>query len=133
MADDVLCIELQALFRRFGRAFNAGDVDAILDCVTADFRWIMARGPEAPYGRIVSGREALRMALLERGGELIDVRFSEARVFPAGDRVIGTFRMTARRRADGAVVDLLGCDIYTLRDGLIASKDSYWKQVAAEN
>lgn len=124
--------ELQSLFRRFGKAFNAGDVDAIAACVTPDFRWIMARGPEAPHGRIVEGREALRTALADRGRELSGVRFSEAQVFAAGEFVVGTFRMTATRRADGAAVDLRGCDIYTLRDGLIASKDSYWKQVAED-
>lgn len=123
--------ELQALFRRFGKAFNAGDVEAIAACVTPDFRWIMARGPDAPHGRIVEGHEALRAALAERGQELEGVRFSEAEVFAAGDFVVGTFRMTATRRSDGAPVDLRGCDIYTLRDGLIASKDSYWKQVTA--
>jgi len=132
VVSDALSVEMQALFRRFGRAFNAGDIDGILACVTTDFRWIMARGPDAPDGRIVSGHEALRKALFERSRELADVRFSEAQVFAAGDRVIGTFRMTARRCADGTAVDLRGCDIYTLRDGLIASKDSYWKQVVAE-
>jgi ketosteroid isomerase-like protein len=126
-----LSAELQALFRRFGKAFNAGDVDAIAACVTPDFRWIMARGPDAPHGRLVEGRDALRAALAERGQELEGVRFSEAEVFAAGDFVVGTFRMTATRRSDGAPVDLRGCDIYTLRDGLIASKDSYWKQVTA--
>jgi ketosteroid isomerase-like protein len=123
--------ELQALFRRFGKAFNACNVDAIAACVTADFRWIMARGPDAPHGRVVEGRDALRDALAERGRELEGVRFSEAAVFAAGDFVVGTFRMTAVRRSDGGAVDLRGCDIYTLRDGLIASKDSYWKQIAA--
>ena len=77
--------DLQALFRRFGKAFNAGDIDGILGCVTPDFRWIMARGPEAPHGRIVTGRDALRAALQERGQELTGVRFSEAEVFAAGD------------------------------------------------
>lgn len=129
---NALSPELQALFRRFGKAFNAGDVEAIAACVTPDFRWIMARGPEAPHGRIVEGREALRAALAEREQELSGVRFSEARVFAAGEFVVGTFRMTATRRAGGTAVDLRGCDIYTLRDGLIASKDSYWKQVAED-
>jgi ketosteroid isomerase-like protein len=124
--------ELQALFRRFGKAFNTSDVEAIAACVTPDFRWIMARGPEAPHGRIVEGREALRNALAEREQELSGVRFSDAQVFAAGEFVVGTFRMTAVRRADGVAVDLRGCDIYTLRDGLIASKDSYWKQVAED-
>jgi len=122
---------LQALFRRFGKAFNAADVEGILACVTPDFRWIMARGPDAPHGRIVEGREALRAALAERAQELDGVRFSDAQVFAAGEFVVGTFRMTATRRSDGSVVDLRGCDIYTVREGLIASKDSYWKQVTA--
>lgn len=129
---NALSPELQALFRRFGKAFNTSDVEAIAACVTPDFRWIMARGPEAPHGRIVEGREALRNALAEREQELSGVRFSDAQVFAAGEFVVGTFRMTATRRADGAPVDLRGCDIYTLRDGLIASKDSYWKQVAED-
>ncbi|MDP1537655.1 MAG: nuclear transport factor 2 family protein [Burkholderiales bacterium] len=129
---DALTPELQALFRRFGRAFNAGDSDAILECVTPDFRWIMARGPDAPHGRIVEGRDALRAALGDRGRELADVRFAEAQVFAAGEFVVGTFRMTATRRADHTPVDVRGCDIYTVRDGLIASKDSYWKQITAE-
>lgn len=123
--------ELQGLFRRFGKAFNACDIDGILACVTPDFCWIMARGPDAPHGRTVTGRDALRAAILEREQELTGIRFSEAQVFAAGDRVIGTFRMTATRRADNAAIDLRGCDIYTVRDGLIASKDSYWKQVTA--
>ncbi len=129
---NALSPELQALFRRFGKAFNTSDVEAIAACVTPDFRWIMARGPEAPHGRIVEGREALRNALAEREQELSGVRFSDAQVFAAGEFVVGTFRMTAVRRADGVAVDLRGCDIYTLRDGLIASKDSYWKQVTGD-
>ena len=129
----VLSTDLQLLFRRFGKAFNAGDIDEILACVTPDFRWIMARGPDAPHGLIVEGRDALRAALDARGQELADVRFSDARVFAAGEFVVGTFRMTAARRADQAVIDLRGCDIYTVSNGLIASKDSYWKQVAPES
>lgn len=118
-----------ALLKRFGKAFNAGDVEAILACVTADFEWIMARGPAAPDGRIVRGREGVRAALAERAGDLREVRFSETEVFAAGERVVGTFRMSARR-ADGSAVDVRGCDLYVIRDGLIARKDSYWKQIA---
>ena len=51
-----------ALLKRLGKAFNAGDADAILACVTDDFEWIMARGPDAPDGRVVRGREAVREA-----------------------------------------------------------------------
>jgi taurine dehydrogenase small subunit len=118
-----------ALLKRLGKAFNAGDADAILACVTDDFEWIMARGPDAPDGRVVRGREAVREALAARDRELRNIRFSEAEVFPAGDRVVGTYRMTATQ-PDGTPVDIRGCDLYVIRDGLISRKDTYWKQVA---
>lgn len=124
-APDAATLEL---LKRFGKAFNRGDVGAILDCVTDDFEWVMAAGPEAPHGRIARGRDAVRAALAERDRVLTNVRFSETEVFQSGSRVVGTFRMTATR-ADGAPVDLRGCDLYTIRDGRIARKDSYWKQV----
>ena len=34
--------------------------------------------------------------------------------------------------ADGTPLDLRGVDIYTLRDGLIATKDSYWKRIEGQ-
>jgi len=124
-APDAATLEL---LRRFGKAFNRGDVDAIVACVTDDFEWVMAAGPEAPHGRIVRGPDGMRAALAERDRALANMRFSETDVFQAGERVVGTFRMTATR-ADGTPVDLRGCDLYTIRDGRIARKDTYWKQV----
>ena len=120
--------EAMALLRRFGKAFNAGDVDGILDCVTDDFEWRLHEGPEAPDGRIVRGREAVRDALAERDRHIESLRFSETEVFEAGDTVVGRFRATGRTRA-GEAIDVRGVDIYTLRDGLIAVKDSYWKRI----
>ena len=49
------------LFRRFGKAFNKADVDAIADCVTEDFEWRLNAGG-APAGRVLKGKEALRAA-----------------------------------------------------------------------
>ncbi|MBI3068009.1 MAG: nuclear transport factor 2 family protein [Betaproteobacteria bacterium] len=116
------------LLKKFGKAFNAADIAGILDCVTDDFEWVMARGPQPPHGRIVRGKDAMAAALAERSRELSGMRFSETEVFAAGDRVIGTFRATATR-ADGTWFDVRGCDIYVIRDGKIARKDSYWKQI----
>lgn len=124
MPDDVM-----ALMKAFGKAFNRSDIDSILDCVTDDFVWRQASGPDAPDGKIVSGQKAVRAALAERDNAYRDMRFSDADVFMAGDdRVVGTFRATGKY-ASGAKLDVRGVDIYTLREGLIASKDSYWKIV----
>lgn len=123
--------EVMALMKAFGKAFNRADIDGIIACVTDDFEWRQASGPDAPDGRIVSGRDAVRTALAARDQEYRDMRFSEAEICMAGDdRVLGTFRATGRY-ASGAPLDVRGADIYTLRDGLIASKDSYWKIITA--
>lgn len=124
MAEDAM----MDLLRRFGKAFNHGDIDGILACVTDDFEWRLASGPDAPDGKIVRGKEAVRRALEERDSEIAEMRFSETEVTVAGDRVFGSFRATGRTR-DGRVIDRRGLDIYRIRDGKIALKDSYWKQV----
>ena len=117
-----------ALLVRFGRAFNAGDVDGILACVTADFEWRLAQGPDAPDGRIVRGKDAVRAALAERAAAIRHIRFSETEVTIAGDRIVGRFPATGEW-ASGAPIDVRGVDVYDLRDGLIAVKDSYWKRI----
>lgn len=122
-SDDVM-----ALLRQFGKAFNKGDVDGILACVTDDFEWRLAAGPDAPDGKIVRGKDAVREALEDRDREIEEMRFSETVVSIADGKVFGSFRATGHTR-DGQAIDKRGIDIYEIRDGKIAVKDSYWKQV----
>lgn len=117
------------VLRAFGKAFNKGDVDAILDCVTEDFEWRLAEGPDAPDGKIVKGKDAVRAALEERDRTTKSMRFSETSVHFAGETVIGCFRATGEM-TDGTSIDQRGVDIYQFRDGRIAVKDSYWKRIA---
>lgn len=117
------------VLRAFGKAFNKGDVDAILECVTDDFEWRLAEGPDAPDGKIVKGKEAVRAALEERDRTTKSMRFSETSVHFAGETVIGCFRATGEM-TDGTEIDQRGVDIYQFRDGKISVKDSYWKRIA---
>ena len=120
--------QVMALLRDFGKAFNRGDIDGILACVTDDFEWRLAAGPDAPDGRIVRGKDAVRAALAERDREIAEIRFSETEVSIAGDKVFGSFRATGRKR-DGTEIDMRGLDIYRVEGGKIALKDSYWKLI----
>lgn len=116
------------LLKKLGKGFNNGDVNAILECVTDDFEWILAEGPDAPHGKIIRGRDAVSATMAARTKEMPELRFSETEVMYAGDRVIGTYRVTGRY-ADGCKIDARGCDVYVVRDGKIARKDSYWKHI----
>lgn len=120
--------QVMALLRDFGKAFNRGDIDGILACVTDDFEWRLAAGPDAPDGRIVRGKDEVRAALEERDREIAEMRFSETEVSIAGNKVFGSFRATGKKR-DGTEIDVRGLDIYRVEDGKIALKDSYWKLI----
>ncbi len=118
------------MLKKFGKAFNAGDVSAILECVTEDFEWVLAEGPEAPQGRVVRGRDAVATALAERMREFKAMRFFETELLYTDAQAIGTFRLQATR-ANGETLDARGCDIYSFRDGRITRKDSYVKRITA--
>jgi len=117
-----------ALLKKLGKGFNSGDANAVMECVTEDFEWILASGPDAPHGRGVRGRESVAATMAARAKEIPEMRFSETDLIYAGDRVVGTYRVTGRY-ADGRKIDARGCDIYVIRDGKISRKDSYWKQI----
>ena len=113
------------LFRRFGKAFNKADVEEIAACVTDDFEWRLNAGG-SPGGAVLKGKEALRAHFADKSKAHREARFSEARIHRAGDKLFGTFRVTGIDHA-GRPFDRYGIDLYELRDGKIALKDSYLK------
>jgi ketosteroid isomerase-like protein len=113
------------LFRRFGKAFNKADADEIAACVTEDFEWRQNAGG-SPAGRILKGKEDLRAFFADRSRAHREVRYSEASIHRSGDRIFGTFRATGIDHA-GKPFDRYGIDLYEVRDGKIALKDSYLK------
>ncbi|SKA06606.1 Ketosteroid isomerase-related protein [Enhydrobacter aerosaccus] len=113
------------LFRRFGKAFNKADVEEIAACVTDDFEWRLASGTQ-PSGRVLKGKDDLRRHFADKSQAHREARYSEARIHRAGDKLFGTFRVTGID-AQGQAFDRYGIDLYELRDGKIALKDSYLK------
>jgi ketosteroid isomerase-like protein len=120
--------EALEVLKVFGRAFNKADVDGILGCVTDDFEWRLADGPDAPDAKVLKGSDEVRAALESRGDKYKSIKFSETELFYADEQVIGRFRATGEY-ADGRPLDVRGIDIYDFRDGKIAVKDSYWKDI----
>lgn len=117
--------EREELFKAFGRAFFKKDVDALYRVVTPDFQW---RGQdEAGAPRLLASPEAIR-AHFERQREIYsEQRFRDVVYQHLPEVSFMTFRLTETRRADGAVSDHAGVELYTFRDGRIALKDVYRK------
>ena len=108
-------------------AFNAHDLDAIMDFFAEDCTLDMPRGPD-PWGARFSGKPAVRAALASRFQGLPDVHYSEDRHWLAGDRGVSEWLLTGTRPGGGRV-RVRGCDHWEFRAGKVVRKDSYWKIV----
>jgi ketosteroid isomerase-like protein len=113
---------------RFAEAWNHHDADVILSMMTSDCIMFLSGGPDSDGRRLV-GPEAVRAATIELFNSLPDAQWNGATHFVAGDRGVTQWTFTATR-PDGTKIKSVGCDLFVFRDGLIAVKDSYRKQVA---
>jgi ketosteroid isomerase-like protein len=110
-----------------GDAFNAHDLDAIMEFFAEDCSLDMPRGPE-PWGQRLTGKAAVREGLASRFKGLPDVHYGDARHWVSGDFGVSEWLLTGTTH-DGQPVCVRGCDHWEFRDGKIIRKDSYWKIV----
>ena len=108
-------------------AFNAHDVDAIMEFFADDCSLDMPRGPD-PWGQRYVGKAAVRAGLTTRFTGLPDVHYSDDRHWISGNMVVSEWLLTGTR-PDGVPVEVRGCDHYEFRDGKVVRKDAYWKIV----
>ena len=109
----------------FADAFNRHDADAVVSFMTDDCVFEASAGPEICGARFV-GRDAVRAAFTEVFATFPDAQWSGAKHFIQGMRGVSEWTFTGTR-ADGARVEVHGCDVFTFRDGKIALKNSYRK------
>lgn len=108
-------------------AFNAHDLDAIMEFFSDDCSLDMPRGPD-PWGQRFVGKAEVRAGLATRFKGLPDVRYSDDRHWISGNMVVSEWLLTGTR-SDGVQVKVRGCDHYEFRDGKVVRKDAYWKLV----
>jgi len=108
-------------------AFNAHDIDAIMEFFAEDCSLDMPRGPD-PHGSRFVGKDEVRRGLLTRFETTPDVHYGELENYVSGRLGISKWLLTGTTR-DGRKVRVRGCDFYSFRDGLVTRKDSYWKIV----
>ena len=106
-------------------AFNAHDLDAVMEFFSDDCSLDMPRGPE-PWGQRFVGKAAVREALAARFRGIPDVHYGDARHWVSGNMIVSEWMLTGTR-SDGVPVKVRGCDHYEFRDGKVVRKDSYWK------
>jgi steroid delta-isomerase-like uncharacterized protein len=118
---DTETVSLQALLD----AFNAHDVDAVLEFFTEDCVFEMPAGP-APGGRRLVGKEQVRAGIQSRFDGIPDIHYGDDRHFTCGDRGVSEWTIRGTR-ASGEPIEVRGCDLFEFEGGKISRKDSYWK------
>jgi ketosteroid isomerase-like protein len=108
-------------------AFNAHDLDAIMQFFAEDCELLMPRGKE-PWGTRYVGKTAVREGLGTRFVGLPDVHYGEDRHWVAGELGVSTWLLTGTTKS-GENLKVRGVDLLEFRDGKVVRKDSYWKIV----
>jgi ketosteroid isomerase-like protein len=116
-----------ATLRAFLDAFNAHDVDAIMEFFAEDCVMDMPRGP-APGGRRLRGKQEVRKGIQARLDGIPDVHYGDDRHWICGDRAVSEWTLRGTQRT-GERIEVRGCDLLELVDGRISRKDSFWKIV----
>jgi len=109
----------------FADAWNRHDVDELMSFMTDDCVFESSAGDES-CGTRYEGREAVRLGYAKAWKDFPDARWSDARHFLSGNRGVSEWVFSGTQ-ADGKRVEVVGCDLFSFRDGKITIKNSFRK------
>ena len=119
--------ELVRLLVEHTDAWNSHDIDRLMRLFADDCVFEASGGPDHD-GRRYEGRDAVRAAFLDVLTSMPDAQWGHGRHHAiAEDHGLSEWRLTGTLR-DGGRLDVLGCDVVTVRDGRIVRKNSFRKQ-----
>ena len=113
------------MLRSIAVAFDRHDLDGIMSHFADDAVFEAPRGPER-WGQRFVGKEEVREAFAARFSGIPDIRYQDDEHFVDGDRGASAWILSGTTTA-GQRIEVRGCDLWTLRDGKVVKKDSYWK------
>ena len=119
--------DMIALRDKLADGFNAHDIDALMALFAKSCSLDMPRGPD-PHGKRYSGHDDVRKGLMTRFETTPDVHYGEVEHFVDGDTGMSKWLLTGTT-LEGKRIAVRGCDFYTVKDGQVVRKDSYWKIV----
>ena len=130
-------IYYESLLDRFGAAWNEHDAEALISMMTPNAVFRQSAGPEGVFtGTEVIGHTNLKKAFETTFNSFPDAKWAQRGagfVISSGAegvwRGVSEWTFQGTRAVDGAKFDTNGVDIFTFKDGLIAIKDAYRKDV----
>ncbi len=125
MTDSNVPVSSEILHQLF-EAFNRHDVDTVLSLMTDDIVFEGAAGPES-YGARFIGHEAVGAAFAGVWKTFPNVQW-ENHTHTVVDGMGVSQWTLAGTREDGARIEADGVDLFTFKDGKIASKKAFRKE-----
>jgi ketosteroid isomerase-like protein len=117
-------LDLTSVVIRFNQALNAGDVDAMMQCMTPNC--IFENTSPAPDGTRYEGQAAVRAFWEDFFRNASHAQIETEEIFAFGSHCVMRWRYDWVDQ-DGQPGHIRGVDIYQIYDGLIAEKLSYVK------
>lgn len=119
-----------ALLDRFAAAWNAHDVDALMDCmVDGDDCAFYAAAGGTPKGGVSEGRAAVRASYEAVWKKFPDAKWHDPTHFVSGDRGVTQWLFTGSTPDGKEKSNVRGCDVFDFKNGKILVKDTYRKQM----
>ena len=113
------------MLKAIAGAFDQHNLEEIMAHFADDAVFDGPRGTEK-WGTRFVGAQEIRKAFAARFTGIPDVRYQEDEHFVDGDRGASEWTLSGTT-TDGTRIEVRGCDLWTLRDGKVVKKDSYWK------
>lgn len=113
------------MLKAIASAFDRHDLEGIMAHFADDAVFEGPRGADK-WGTRFVGAEEIRKAFAARFSGIPDIRYQEDEHFVDRDRGASEWTLSGTT-TDGTRIEVRGCDLWTLGDGRVVKKDSYWK------
>jgi len=113
------------MLKGIATAFDEHDLEGIMIHFADDAIFEAPRGTD-PWGTRFVGSKEIREAFAARFSGIPDIRYQQDEHFVDGERGASEWTLSGTT-TDGQRIEVGGCDLWTLRDGRVVKKDSYWK------
>ena len=109
----------------FADAWNEHDIDKLMSYMSGDPLFQLSAGPNVDENRF-EGWDDVKSGFQAVLDMFPDGKWGDSSHFIAGDRGVSEWTFTATGQ-DGSIIEVLGCDLFTFKDGKISVKNSFRK------
>ena len=117
--------DARRMLKAISKAFDEHDLDGIMVHFAADAVFEGPRGTD-PWGTRFVGSKEIREGFAARFSGIPDIRYQHDEHFVDGNRGASEWTLSGTT-TEGQRIEVRGCDLWTIREGTVVKKDSYWK------